>query len=322
MFKRRSLFAALLPSIAPWPALAQWVPERTIRMVAPFAAGGASDLIARMVAEEMTPLLGQQVVVENRTGAGGSVGTEAVVRARADGLTLLMGSQATHATNPALQKLSFDPIADLAGIGPVAGVPAVMVVPEGLPARTLGEFIAMAKARPGAVTYGSAGIGASTHLAGALLAQLAGIELQHVPYRGTALAMQDLIAGRINMMMDTLPTALPHIQGGRIRALAVSTTARNPTLPEVPTVAEAGVPGYEALNWYGVYAPAATPEVAAARLNQVLAEVVARPAFQARLASQGMLPLALDRAAFTAYASADRQRWTDLVRAANITPAD
>jgi tripartite-type tricarboxylate transporter receptor subunit TctC len=318
MFKRRSLFAALLPS----PALAQWVPDRTIRMVAPFAAGGASDLIARMVAEEMSPLLGQQVVVENRTGAGGSVGTEAVVRARPDGLTLLMGSQATHATNPALQKLSFDPIADLAGIGPVAGVPAVMVVPEGLPARTLGEFISLAKARPGAVTYGSAGIGASTHLAGALLAQLAGIELQHVPYRGTALAMQDLIAGRINMMMDTLPTALPHIQGGRIRALAVSTTARNPTLPDVPTVAEAGVPGYEALNWYGLYAPAATPEAAVARLNAVLAEVVAKPGFQARLAAQGMLPMALDRAAFTAYATADRQRWTDLVRAANITPAD
>ena len=322
MFKRRSLFPALLPALLPWPALAQWAPERTIRMVAPFAAGGASDLIARMVAEEMTPLLGQQVVVENRTGAGGSVGTEAVVRARPDGLTLLMGSQATHATNPALQKLSFDPIADLAGIGPVAGVPAVMVVPEGLPARTLAEFIALAKARPGAVTYGSAGIGASTHLAGALLAQLAGIELQHVPYRGTALAMQDLIAGRINMMMDTLPTALPHIQGGRIRALAVSTTARNPTLPDVPTVAEAGVPGYEALNWYGLYAPAATPEAAVARLNQVLGEVVARPAFQAKLAAQGMLPMALDRGAFTAYATADRQRWTDLVRTANITPAD
>ncbi len=318
MFQRRSLFAALLPS----PALAQWVPDRSIRMVAPFAAGGASDLIARMVAEEMTPLLGQQVVVENRTGAGGSVGTEAVVRARPDGLTLLMGSQATHATNPALQKLSFDPIADLAGIGPVAGVPAVMVVPADLPARTLAEFIAMAKARPGAVTYGSAGIGASTHLAGALLAQLAGIELQHVPYRGTALAMQDLIAGRINMMMDTLPTALPHIQGGRIRALAVSTTARNPTLPDVPTVAEAGVPGYEALNWYGLYAPAATPEAAVARLNAVLAALVARPAFQARLAAQGMLPMVGDRAAFTAYATADRQRWTDLVRSANITPAD
>ena len=233
-----------------------------------------------------------------------------------------MGSQATHATNPALQKLSFDPIADLAGIGPVAGVPAVMVVPADLPAHTLGEFIALAKVRPGAVTYGSAGIGASTHLAGALLAQLAGIELQHVPYRGTALAMQDLIAGRISMMMDTLPTALPHIQGGRIRALAVSTTARNPTLPAVPTVAEAGVPGYEALNWYGLYAPAATPEAAVARLNAVLAAVVARPGFQAKLAAQGMLPMALDRAAFTAYARADLRRWTDLVRTANITPAD
>ncbi len=315
---RRTLLALL----APFPAAAQWQPERSIRLVAPFAAGGASDLIARMVAEELSPLLGQQVVVENRTGAGGSVGTEAVVRARPDGLTLLMGSQATHATNPALQKLAFDPIADLAPVGPVAGVPAVMVVPADLPARSLAAFIALAKARPGTVTYGSAGIGASTHLAGALLAQLAGIELQHVPYRGTALAMQDLIAGRIQMMMDTLPTALPHIQGGRIRALAVSTTARNPTLPEVPTVAEAGVPGYEALNWYGLYAPAATPEAALLRLNAALATAVARPAFQARLAAQGMLPLGGDRAAFNAYAAADRQRWTDLVRAANITPAD
>ena len=267
MFKRRTLLA-LLPALAtPCVARAQWQPDRPIRLVAPFAAGGASDLIARMVAEELSPLLGQTLLVENRTGAGGSVGTEAVVRARADGYTLLMGSQATHATNPALQRLSFDPIADLAAIGPVAGVPAVLVVPADFPPRSLPEFIALAKARPGGIAYGSAGIGASTHLASALLAQLAGIEMQHVPYRGTALAMQDLIAGRIQMMMDTLPTALPHIQGGRIRALA-------------------------------------------------------KPSLQARLAGQGMLPLALDRAAFTTYATADRQRWTDLVRSANITPAD
>ncbi|TDH63620.1 tripartite tricarboxylate transporter substrate binding protein [Dankookia rubra] len=300
-------------------AQAGWAPDRPLRMVAPFPPGGASDLVARMLAEALGAALGQPMQVENRSGAGGALGTEAVVRARPDGLTLLMGSQATHATNPALQKLPFDPMSDLAVVAGICGVPAVLVVHPAVPAATLGELVALARARPGSLRYGSAGIGASTHLAAALFAHLAGIGLTHVPYRGTAPATQDLLAGRIELMTDTLPTALPQIQAGRLRALGVSTPARSASLPEVPAIAET-VPGYEALNWYAAYVPAATPEPALARLHQALAAAVARPRFQERLAQRGMLPLPGSRAAIAAYAAADRRRWTDLVLAANIRP--
>ena len=319
--RRALLLAAALPALAPSRARSQggWAPDRPMRMVAPFPPGGASDLVARMLVEELGLAFGQPIAVENRAGAGGAIGTEAVVRARPDGLTLLMGSQATHATNPALnQGLAFDPTRDTAVVAGVCGVPAVLVVHPSVPARSVQELVALAKAKPGEVRYGSAGIGASTHLAGALLAHLAGVEMTHVPYRGTALATQDLLGGRIEAMADTLPTALPHIQAGRLRALGVSTTARSPSLPEVPTIAEAGVPGYEALNWYAVFAPAATPEPVLARLHAEIAAAVARPRFQQRLAEQGMLPLPGSRAELAAYAAADRRRWTELVQAAGI----
>jgi tripartite-type tricarboxylate transporter receptor subunit TctC len=297
-----------------------WAPDRPVRFVAPFPPGGASDLIARMLAEELGMALGQPIAVENRAGVGGAIGTEAVVRARPDGLTLLMGSQATHATNPALQKLAYDPMTDLAPVAAVCGVPAVLVVHPAVPAASVAELVALARARPGEVRYGSAGIGASTHLAAALFAHLAGIELTHVPYRGTAPATQDLLAGRIEMMTDTLPTALPHIQAGRLRVLGTSTITRSPSLPDTPTLHEAGIAGYEALNWYAVYAPAATPEPALARWHEAIAAAVARPRFQERLAQQGMLPMGGSRADLAAYAAADRRRWTDLVQAANIRP--
>jgi len=295
-----------------------WAPDRPMRMVAPFPPGGASDLVARMLVEELGMALGQPIAVENRAGVGGALGTEVVVRAKPDGLTLLMGSQATHATNPALHRLGYDPMTDLAPVALVCGVPAVLVVNPAVPAETVQALVALARAKPGELRYGSAGIGASTHLAAALFAHLAGIDMIHVPYRGTALATQDLLGGRIEMMMDTLPTSLPHIRAGRLRALGVSTTERSPSLPETPTISEAGVPGYEALNWYGVYAPAGTAEPVLARLHAEMVAAMARPRFQERLAQQGMLPLSGSRAEAAAYAAADRKRWTDLVQAAGI----
>ena len=320
MIRRRAVLAATLG--LPGLARAQsWAPDRPLRMIAPFPPGGASDLIARMLVEEMGQALGQPIAVENRTGAGGAIGTEAAARARPDGLTLLMGSQATHATNPALNpRPGFDPGTETVAVAGVCGVPAVLVVNPSVPARSVAELVALAKAKPGEIRFGSAGIGASTHLAGALFAHLAGIELTHVPYRGTAPATQDLLGGRIEMMTDTLPTALPNIQAGRLRALGVSTTTRSASLPEVPTIAEAGVAGYEALNWYAVFAPAGTPEPVLARLESEIGAAVARPRFQQRLADQGMLPLPGDRPMLTAYIAADRKRWTDLIQAANIKP--
>jgi tripartite-type tricarboxylate transporter receptor subunit TctC len=324
MLRRRALIAA--PFLLPAAARAQgagsgWAPDRPLRMIAPFPPGGASDLIARMVVEEMGLALGQPIAVENRTGAGGAIGTEAAARARPDGLTLLMGSQATHATNPALNpRPGFDPGTDTVVVAGVCGVPAVLVVNPAVPARSIAELVALARAKPGEIRYGSAGIGASTHLAAALFAHLAGIEMIHVPYRGTAPATQDLLGGRIEMMTDTLPTALPHIQAGRLRALGVSTIARSPSLPDVPSIAEAGIAGYEALNWYAVFAPAGTPAPILARLEAEIGAAVARPRFQQRLAEQGMLPLPGDRAALATYVAADRKRWTDLIQAANIKP--
>lgn len=316
---RRTLAIAALAGL---PAIARGndtLPNRTIRMVVPFAAGGASDLIARMLADALGTSLGQQIVVENRTGAGGAIGTEAVVRARPDGTTLLMGSQATHATNPALYRLAYDPGTDLLPIAAVAGVPGLLVVGSGSAARNLSEFIAAARAAPGTIAYGSAGIGASTHMTMALLAQMAGIELQHIPYRGTGPAMQDLLAGRIAAMFDTMPTALPHVREGRLRALAVSTATRNAAVPDVPTVAEAGITGYEALNWYAVFAPRGTPEPMVQAMHRGIAAAVAAPAFRERLVSQGMDPMSGTPDELAAYIAVDRARWTELARVANIT---
>jgi tripartite-type tricarboxylate transporter receptor subunit TctC len=293
-------------------------PSRVVRIVAPFPPAGAADLLSRILAEEIGPTLGQNVIVENRAGAGGRVGTEAVVRSPPDGYTLLMASQATNAINPALYNLNFDPAKDLVSVAPVASVASVLVVNPSVKANTLQELLALARAEPGKLTFGSAGIGGATHLAMELLENLAKVDLTHVPYRGTAPAMTDVLGGRINMMFDTLPTALPHIQSGGVRALAVSTPQRHPVLPDVPTAAEAGVTGYDAVGWYGIFAPAGTPEPIVASLSSVIKTALAKPEFRARLTAQGVDPLPGDPAEFQAFVARDRARWTDLIRAANI----
>ena len=293
-------------------------PSRVIRLVSPFPPAGAADLLSRALAEEIAPALGQNVIVENRAGAGGRVGTESVVRAQPDGYTLLMASQATNAINPALYNLNFDPAKDLVPVAPVASVASVLVVHPSVRANTLQELLAFAKAEPGKLTFGSAGIGGATHLAMELLKNLANVDLVHVPYRGTAPAMTDVLGGRLSMMFDTVPTAIPHIQSGGVRALAVSTPQRHPVLPDVPTVAEAGVPGYDAVGWYGVFAPASTPEPIIARLSSIIKAALEKPEFRARLTAQGVDPLPGGPAEFKTFVAKDRARWTDVIRAANI----
>ena len=309
------LLAGLAPEAR---AQADTYPSRVVRIVSPFPPAGAADLLSRALAEEIGPALGQNVIVENRAGAGGRVGTESVVRAPPDGYTLLMASQATNAINPALYNLTFDPAKDLVPVAPVASVAHVLVVNPSVPAKTLQELLALARAEPGKLTFGSAGIGGATHLAMELLKSIAKVDLVHVPYRGTAPATTDVLGGRLTMMFDTLPTALPHIQSGGVRVLAVSTPQRHPVLPDVPTGAEAGVPGYDAVGWYGVFAPAGTPEPIVARLSSVIRAALEKPAFRARLAAQGVDPLPGDAAAFTAFVAKDRARWTEVIRAANI----
>ncbi|MBX9752204.1 MAG: tripartite tricarboxylate transporter substrate binding protein [Roseococcus sp.] len=321
MFRRSllPLFAATaLPPTLPMAARAQgWTPDRSIRLVAPFAAGGAADIISRIAAEELSPILGQQVVVENRTGAGGAIGTEFVARARPDGLTLLTASQATHGITPVLTRLNFDPGTDTTPIANFAGVPAVLIVNNDLPARTLPEFLALVRARPGQLAYGSAGIGSSTHMTLALLAHKAGLDLTHVPYRGSALAMPDLISGRLAAMTDTISSALPFIRDGRVRAIAVSTTARLAVLPDVPSVSET-LPGYEVLNWYGISGPAGLPAPIVTTIHAAVQTILTRPAFRQRLASGGMEALPMSTADYAAYIARDRAQWAELQRATGL----
>jgi tripartite-type tricarboxylate transporter receptor subunit TctC len=319
---RRTLLAAaaILPARLAHAQAAPWAPARQVRIICPFPPGGAADLLSRSLAEELSGPLGQPVVVENRAGAGGSIGTEAAIRAPADGHTLVMGSTGPNAMNPALFNLPFDPARDLAPVSMVATVASILVVHPAVPATTLPELLALARAQPGQLSYASAGNGSSIHLFMELMKSLAGVDIQHVPYRGGGPAMVDVIGGRVAMMFDTIPTAMPHVRDGRVRVLAVSSAARHPTLPEVPTVAEAGVPGFEAIGFYGLLAPQATPEAAIARYTHEVALVLGRPAFRTRLQALGVDPAPGSPTEFAAFVERDRARWTQLVRSAGIKP--
>lgn len=316
---RRALLAAA--ALTPGLALAQgsgWAPVRQVRIICPFPPGGAADLLSRALAEELSGTLGQPVLVENRAGAGGSIGTEAAIRAAPDGHTLVMGSTGPNAMNPALYTLSFDPGRDLAPVSMVATVASILVVHPSVPASTLPELLTLLRAEPGRFSYASAGNGSSIHLFMEQMKRLAGVEIEHIPYRGGGPAMVDVIGGRVAMMFDTIPTAMPHVREGRVRLLAVSTAVRHPTLPDVPTVAEAGVPGFEAVGWYGLLVPLGTPEAAIARYNREVSSALERPAFRARLQAVGVDPAPSTPADLAVFVERDRARWTRLVRDAGI----
>jgi tripartite-type tricarboxylate transporter receptor subunit TctC len=265
-------------------------------------------------------VLGQPVVVENRSGSGGRIGTEAVVRAAADGYTLLMGSQATNSINPPLYPdLPYDPARDLIPVGAVGGVGSVLYVRNNLDVTTLQQLLERARRNPGELTYGSAGNGGGSHLATALLELMAGVRMTHVPYRGTAPATADVLAGQIDMLCDVITTGVPHITAGRVRALAVTTPERYPGLPNVPTMAEAGVPGYEAVSYYGLYAPAGVPDDVLRTLRAALSRVLADKAFSDKLAEQGVMDLKLTPDGFAEYVTKDRERWARVIRDAKIT---
>jgi tripartite-type tricarboxylate transporter receptor subunit TctC len=318
MTTRRLLLGLAATTALACPAAAQgeW-PQRSIRMISPFPPGGAADLLARALADELTPILRQSVVVENRTGAGGSVGTEAVVRSPPDGYTMVMGSTGPMAINPSLIRLTYDPSRDLVPVVPVAAVASVLVVHPSVNARTLPELLALARAEPGKLNYGSSGIGSAQHLFMELLKQQANVDITHIPYRGTGPAMIDTVGGRLTMMFDTTPTALPHIRDGRVRAIAVTSGRRDPALPDVPTIGET-VPGYDALGWYGIFSPTGTPAAAVERMSREVNALLRRPEFIAKLAAQGVEPLPGTPAEFTALMTRDRERWGEVIRRGNI----
>lgn len=317
----RRLALALPALVLPSASRAQgWAPTRPIRFVVPFAPGGATDIVARVLAEPMAERLGQPVPVENRTGAGGNVGVENVVRSAADGHSLLMGTTGTLTINPHLySNMTFNPLTDLAPVGLAFGTDHVLIVHPSVPAQTAQEFLALARARPGQLSYGSGGNGTSTHTVAELFKLVAQVDIQHVPYRGSAPALNDTVAGNVQAMLDQVASALPMIQAGRVRALAVTGARRHPALPQVPTVAEIGLPAAEASSWGAVMAPAGTPAPVIERLNAVLREALALQTVKDRLAQVGAEAMTSTPQELAAYLRAETEKWGRVVREARIT---
>lgn len=296
-------------------------PAKPMRFVVPFAPGGTSDILARALGERLQLALKQTVVIENKAGAGGVIGADAVAKAPADGYTLLLGTIATHAINPALQpKMPYDAVKDFAPVFLVGSISNVLLVGAAQPYKTAGEVIAAAKAKPGTLVFGSPGQGTSQHLSGETLNLMAGISLTHVPYKGSGPATQDLVAGQIPMTVDTALVALPQIQAGKIRALAVTSGKRTAVLPDVPTLAESGVPGFDVSSWQAVFVPAGTPPAIVARLNQELSAIAAQPEMRAKLASLGVDYTAMSPAQFSEFQRAELAKWQKIVKDGKLTP--
>ena len=317
--QRRHLLAAL-PALACTPALwAQAFPTRPIRYIVPVAAGGGSDLVGRTVTERWGKLLAQTIVVENIGGGGGAIACQTTARAPADGYTLLQGYVATHGTSPATRsKLPYDAIRDFTPVGMIGGTPNVLVVNASVPVQTVAEFTAYLKQNPGKVSYGSAGQGSLTHLTMELYKQAVDAFAVHLPYRGIAPAFTDLLGGQTQAMFPGLAAALPHIRSGRVRALAVTGTARHPLLKDVPTMIESGFKGFDALQWYGVVGPAGLPAPVLKTLNDTLNQVLAGPDLADKLAAEAVTPTPMSPETFAAFIRDDIARWTRIARERNI----
>ena len=313
----RTLGGAFLLTHAPRPRAQAW-PDGPLKIVVPFTAGGIADLIAREVAARLSPALGQPVLVDNRTGASGSIGTEAVARAVPDGRTLLISSGATTISAAIKPDLSWHPVRSFAPIGMVATSPQVLLVHPGVPARTLQEFIAQARAQPGKIAFGSVGVGSTPHLTIELLKAAVGIDLVHVPYRGQPEVLNDLVQGNVVLSSVTVSLAMPRIRAGQLRPLAVTTLRRSVLLPDVPTVVESGVQPFDVPNWFGLSVTRGTPEPALARLRDDLQRAMASPELADRLSKLGVDAHPMSPAEFERFVEADLVRWTEVVRRAGI----
>lgn len=309
--------AAAQTTQAQTPQAQNW-PSRPVKFVVPFPAGGSADTLSRILGQELQERLGQSVIVENRTGAGGNIGTDAVVRAAPDGATFLV-TPSSVAIAPALYaKLSYDPVKDLAPVTLIGSIPMVVVTHPSFPATTLTGLVAEAKARPGLITYASAGFGTTNHLAVELFKNQTGIDLLHVPYRGNPLAMVDVMAGQVPVFFDFVLTGSPHVKSGAVRALATTGAQRSSVLPDVPTAIEAGIAGFEASTWFAVYAPAGTPIGIVEKLNTEIAAILAAPAMRARLSALGVEPMESGPAALAALTKSDLAKWGPIIAKAGI----
>jgi tripartite-type tricarboxylate transporter receptor subunit TctC len=300
-------------------AWAQTYPARPVRIIVGYPSGGSNDLLARLMAQWLSERMGQQFVIENRPGAGSNIATEAVVRADPDGYTLLMVSAANMSNAALYEKLNYNFIRDIAPVAGVMRVPLVMEVNPSIPAKTVPEFIAYARANPGKINFASGGIGTSIHLSGELFKMMTGIDMQHVPYRGNGPALTDLLGGQVQIMFDTMPAAIGYVRAGQLRALAVTTATRSEALPDIPTVGEY-VPGYEASSLYGVAAPSNTPTEIVDKLNREINAALADPAMQTRLADLGGIVLAGSPADFGKLIAVETEKWAKVIRTGNIKP--
>lgn len=306
-----------LPAIA---AAQGYSPARPVKFIVPFPPGGAIDTLARLTAQHLSANWGQPVTVENRPGAGGIIGTEALAKASPDGLTFGWGAVSTHGINATLyRKLPYDTIRDFAPVAPVAIVPNLLVVNSNLPAQTVNDLVALARQQPGKLGYASAGSGTTLHISCELFKKLAHVDLLHVPYKGSGPALTDVLAGEVPVMCDSVTSALPHLRSGKLRALGITSTRRSSLLPSVPTLAEAGVPGYEMNPWFGVFAPAGTPAATVAQVNHDIQKVLGLAAVRARLSDIGAEPMSATPEQFAAQVRADVDKWSRVIRELGIT---
>jgi tripartite-type tricarboxylate transporter receptor subunit TctC len=312
--------AILLAAFALCAQAQERYPSRPLRIVVPFAPGGSTDIFARLVGDRLSGALGQPVVIENRAGAGGNIGADVVARSAPDGYTLLMATTGVMAINNALYRsMTYDAAKDFEPVVFIASITNVLIVPPDLPAKSVAELVALAKREPGKLSFASSGAGSSTHMSAELFKSLTGTDILHIPYKGSGQALPDLISGRVSMMFENAPGAVPYIRAGKLRALAVTGLKRAAALPELPTVAESGVPGYESLSWSGLAAPAGTPREIVRKINGETATILASSDMRAKLAEQGAEAVGGPPELFAEHVRAEREKWTRLIRERGIS---
>src|SRR5256714_3570049 len=312
------LLAGLTPFLIPPLAAAHDFPPQPIKLIVPFPAGGPNDIIARIVGQRMSELTSQPVVIDNRSGASGALGTDAVAKAAPDGYTIGIVSLGALAINQSMEKVPYETLKDLAPVTLVVTVPEMLVVASNVPAKNMGELVALAKAKPGALNFASTGPGSLPHLAGELLKLTAGIDIVHVPYRGAAPAINDLLGQQVQMTFLDLPAILPHIRSGTLRGIALGTTARAPTAPDVPTTVELGMPELRIENWYGMIAPAGTPPGIIAELNRITTTALADPGVKEKLSAQGMTTVGDTPEQFRAFIAGETTKWAKVIKDAGV----
>ncbi len=316
----RFAFLAATLLAAALPALAQPYPNKPVKIVVPFPAGGPTDVVTRSLADKLGAALGQPVVVENKPGAGGAIGADFVAKSPADGYTLVMATSSTHSIGPYLAKLPYDPEKDFTPIVWVGNATNILVVNAQLPANNVQELVALAKKEPGRLNYATSGIGTVVHLTSELFASTAGIKLTHVPYKGVQQSVPDLISGQVAILFDNIMTAQPHIKAGKVKALGISSPKRSPLVPDVPTVAEQGLPGFESVTWFGLLGPAGTPRAVVERVNAEMNKALQSPEVLARFAQLGFEPAGGSAADFAATIQRDARKWSKVIKDAGVKP--